>query len=63
MTKLRRAAIYARVSTNDQTTENQLLELQQIAERRGWAVVEVYCDNGVSGAKSRGETTGARSMC
>lgn len=53
MTKIGRAAIYARVSTNDQTTENQLLGLQQIAERRGWTVVEVYSDNGVSGAKSR----------
>ena len=39
MTK--RAAIYVRVSTDKQTVENQLRELRQIAERRGWQVVEV----------------------
>jgi DNA invertase Pin-like site-specific DNA recombinase len=38
MTK--RAAIYVRVSTDKQTVENQLRELYQIAERRGWTVVE-----------------------
>jgi len=34
--------IYARVSTEDQTTENQIRELQQWAERRGWTVVSIY---------------------
>jgi DNA invertase Pin-like site-specific DNA recombinase len=33
-----RAAIYVRVSTDKQTIENQLRELRQIAERRGWEV-------------------------
>lgn len=51
MTK--RAALYLRVSTDGQTTENQRLELQTVAERSGWTVVEVYCDHGVSGAKGR----------
>ena len=36
----KRAAIYARVLTDKQTVENQLRELRQIAERRGWEVVE-----------------------
>jgi DNA invertase Pin-like site-specific DNA recombinase len=45
-----RAALYARVSTNDQTTDNQLLELRRYAEARGWTVTE-YVDEGVSGAK------------
>ena len=34
--KVKRAAIYARVSTDGQTTENQLRELRQVAERNGW---------------------------
>jgi DNA invertase Pin-like site-specific DNA recombinase len=47
-----RAAIYARVSTLDQHVENQLAELRQYVERRGWTAVE-YVDHGVSGAKER----------
>jgi len=49
----KRAAIYARVSTDDQTTENQLRELRQVAERCGWEIVEEFVDNGISGAKGR----------
>ena len=47
-----RAAIYARVSTADQTCENQLLELHRYAAARGWTVVD-YVDQGISGAKDR----------
>ena len=36
----KRAAIYVRVSTDKQTVENQVTALRQIAERRGWDVVE-----------------------
>ncbi|EPY01621.1 recombinase family protein [Magnetospirillum fulvum] len=50
---MRRAAIYLRVSTDGQTTENQRLELVAVAERSGWEVVEVYEDAGISGAKGR----------
>lgn len=49
----RRAAIYLRVSTDGQTTENQRLELMAVAERSGWEIVEVYEDAGISGAKGR----------
>ena len=49
----KRAAIYVRVSTDKQTVENQVWELRQIAERRGWEVVEEYQDAGISGAKGR----------
>ena len=49
----KRAAIYARVSTDDQTTENQLRELRQVAERCGWKVAEEFVDNGISGMKGR----------
>jgi DNA invertase Pin-like site-specific DNA recombinase len=51
--KARRAAIYLRVSTDTQTTENQRHQLEAIAERRGWPVVKVYEDRAISGAKSR----------
>jgi DNA invertase Pin-like site-specific DNA recombinase len=55
---LKRAAIYVRVSTDRQTVENQLAALRQIAERRGWEVVETYNDAGISGAKGREERPG-----
>ena len=47
-----RVGVYARVSTHDQTAENQLLELRRYVEARGWTAVE-YVDQGVSGAKDR----------
>jgi DNA invertase Pin-like site-specific DNA recombinase len=47
-----RAAIYARVSTADQTAENQLIELRAYVEARGWTATE-FVDHGVSGAKDR----------
>ena len=49
---IRRVAIYARVSSVDQTTENQLLELRRYVEARGWVARE-FVDHGVSGAKDR----------
>jgi DNA invertase Pin-like site-specific DNA recombinase len=45
-----RAALYARVSTEAQTTDNQVLELRDYASRHGWTITE-YIDHGVSGAK------------
>ncbi|OFV98867.1 MAG: hypothetical protein A3H28_14980 [Acidobacteria bacterium RIFCSPLOWO2_02_FULL_61_28] len=46
------AALYARVSSNDQTCENQLIELRRYVQARGWDATE-YVDTGVSGAKDR----------
>lgn len=51
-------AIYARVSTDNQTVENQLLELHAIAQRQGWDVVTVLTDEGISGAKGRDRRPG-----
>jgi DNA invertase Pin-like site-specific DNA recombinase len=48
-----RAALYLRVSTTDQDTERQERELRAVAAARGWEVVEVYADNGISGSKGR----------
>ena len=47
-----RAALYARVSTADQTCENQLIELRRYVEARNWAFTE-FVDRGISGAKDR----------
>jgi len=47
-----RAALYARVSTNDQTTENQLNDLRRYAQERGWTIHEEYVDHGISGSKA-----------
>jgi len=46
-----RAAIYARVSTTDQTNTIQVRELKEYAQRRGWEVSGVYEDQ-MSGAKA-----------
>ena len=58
----KRATLYVRVSTDAQTVENQIRELRQVAERRGWEVIEVYSDAGISGAKSRNGRPGLDSM-
>src|SRR5262249_1445617 len=55
-------AIYVRVSTDGQTVENQTRELRQIAERRGWEIVEVYSDAGISGSKGRDKRPGLDQM-
>jgi DNA invertase Pin-like site-specific DNA recombinase len=50
---MKKVAIYARVSTSSQTTDNQLLDLRQTAQRMGYTIVAEFVDNGISGAKSR----------
>ncbi len=52
---MKRIAIYARVSTDKQSTENQLLELRTLCTKLGYTIVQEYTDNGISGAKSRDE--------
>jgi DNA invertase Pin-like site-specific DNA recombinase len=56
--KPKRAALYVRVSTDQQSVDHQISELRQVAERRGWSVVEVYRDTGISGAKGRDQRPG-----
>jgi DNA invertase Pin-like site-specific DNA recombinase len=51
--KIKRVALYLRVSTGEQTTENQRRELLAAAGRHGWDVVHVFEDAGYSGAKGR----------
>lgn len=63
MGKTQRVALYLRVSTGSQTTENQRLELAAVAKQRGWQVVEIYADNGVSGAKGRDQRPAFGRLC
>jgi DNA invertase Pin-like site-specific DNA recombinase len=53
MRKPKRVALYARVSTDGQTTENQRCELRAAVERNGWTIAVEYIDHGISGAKGR----------
>lgn len=50
---MKRCAIYARVSTPDQRVDNQLYDLRQFAQERGFEVVTEYTDIGISGSKAR----------
>ena len=52
-----KVGIYVRVSTLQQTTENQLLDLYEICERNDWTVVEEYNEtvSGTKGVDSRSE--------
>src|SRR6266481_9166359 len=59
---MKRVAIYLRVSTDKQTTNNQRRELEAVAERSGWEVVKVYQDAGISGAKGRKQRPGLDAM-
>ena len=62
MAKSKRVAQYVRVSTDDQTVENQLRELQTWAQRCGHDVVRVFQDRGVNGAKGRDKRPGFDAM-
>jgi DNA invertase Pin-like site-specific DNA recombinase len=49
----KRAALYLRVSTREQSTAMQRAALEEVAARAGWHIVGVYEDAGISGAKGR----------
>ena len=59
----KRVAIYLRVSTAEQTVENQRRELQAVAERHGWRVVATFKDEGISGTKGRDKRPGLDQLC
>jgi DNA invertase Pin-like site-specific DNA recombinase len=62
MTKEKRAALYLRVSTDGQTTDNQRRVLTEVADRRGWTLSTTYEDAGISGAKGRDKRPGFDAM-
>lgn len=51
----KRVAIYARVSTEGQTPENQLMRLREVAARAGWDVAEEFVETVSGAAKARPE--------
>jgi DNA invertase Pin-like site-specific DNA recombinase len=59
---MKKVAIYARVSTDKQTCENQLIELRAVAERCGYTIVQEFVDSGISGAKGREDRPALDSM-
>jgi DNA invertase Pin-like site-specific DNA recombinase len=59
---MKRVAIYLRVSTSKQDTDNQRRELEAVAKRSGWHVVKIYEDAGISGAKGRDKRPGLDAM-
>ena len=54
-----KCVIYARVSTEDQTVENQLRELREYSVRQKWPVFEIITDT-ASGGKSVEERSGLK---
>src|SRR5215468_1166993 len=54
----KRVGIYLRVSTDGQTTENQRRELEAVAARSGWEIVDIYEDAGISGTNGRDKRPG-----
>jgi len=62
MSNIKRAALYVRVSTDKQTVENQVEALTKVAEARGWQIVEIFSDAGISGAKTRKDRPGLDQM-
>jgi len=46
-----RVALYARVSTTEQSTDSQLLDLRRYVRERGWNIFREYVDEGISGTK------------
>ena len=60
---MKRAVLYLRVSTVDQTTANQERELRAVAERMGCEIVKIYRDHGISGAKGRDKRPQFDALC
>jgi len=54
----KRVGLYLRVSTGEQTVENQRQALTAACEARGWRIVAEFEDNGISGAKGRDSRPG-----
>ena len=59
---VRQVAIYTRVSTLDQTIDNQLIELRDHCSKMGWEVVKEYADEGLSGTLSRDKRPALNSL-
>src|SRR5215469_10263618 len=63
MLRVRRAVIYARVCGDKQTRENESIELRRVADGRGWEIVELYTDEGISGPKRKDKRPAFDRLC
>jgi DNA invertase Pin-like site-specific DNA recombinase len=63
MSATKKCALYSRVSTDSQTTENQLLQLRAYAARMGYQIVAELADNGISGNKGKKDRPGYARLC
>ena len=57
-TMTKQVAIDARVSTGEQTPDNQLQEVRAVAERMDWHIIAEHVDQGISGARGRDRRPG-----
>lgn len=57
-----RVVLYARVSTDGQTVENQIQALQDVANKLNWTIVKILRDEGISGAKGRQQRPGLNEL-
>ena len=58
-----RVAIYGRVSTTEQTSDNQINYLKEIVSQNGWELVRTYVDEGISGTKGRDKRPELDRLC
>ena len=49
--EIQRVGLYARVSTKDQTSQNQVLDLRRYCDQRGWQIVAEQIDDGFKSTK------------
>ena len=63
MTTAKKCVLYSRVSTDSQTTENQLRELRAYAARMNYQIVATSTDNGISGSKGRKDRPAYNRLC
>ena len=56
---MKRVALYLRISTDEQTVDNQRLALEEVVQAHAdWQVIAAYTDAGISGAKGRNRRPG-----
>jgi DNA invertase Pin-like site-specific DNA recombinase len=60
---MKRAVLYLRVSTTEQTTDDQERELREVASRIGVEITNVYRDHGISGSKGREKRPAFDALC
>src|SRR5438045_192871 len=61
----RTVALYLRVSTGEQTVENQRQALEAACARHGWLIdpAHIYADEGISGVKGRDQRPQFDALC